>query len=65
MMVWPKAIAQFFPPCDYVCVEREKKRIFGTKEETGLVTYQSVLETIEPLLDDYEFRRASNQILEP
>jgi hypothetical protein len=52
---WPKGIAQFFPPCEYVYVQREKKRIFGTKEETGLVPYQLVLETIEPLLDDYEY----------
>jgi hypothetical protein len=41
MMLWPKGIAQFFPACDYVYVQREKKRMFGMKEETGLVPYQS------------------------
>jgi hypothetical protein len=55
LLLWPKGIAQFFPSCDYVYVQREKKRLFGTKKETGLVSYQSVLGTIEPLLDDYEF----------
>jgi hypothetical protein len=55
MLVWPKGIAQFFPRCDYVYVQREKKRVFGTKKETGLAPYQSVVETIEPLLNDYEF----------
>jgi hypothetical protein len=55
MMVWPKGIAQFFPRCNYVYVQREKKGIFTTKEETGLVPYESVIAVIEPLLDDYEF----------
>lgn len=54
MMLWPQGIAQFFPPCDYVYVQRERKRLFKKKEETGLVPYQSVIDAIEPLLDDYE-----------
>lgn len=65
MMVWPDGIAQFFPPCDYVYVHREKKRLFGTKEETGLVPYQSLLETIDPLLDDYEFGGLQIKYLSP
>jgi hypothetical protein len=65
MVVWPKGIAQFFPPCDYVYVQREKKRLFGTKEETGFVLYESVIETIGPLLDEYEFSGLKIEYLSP
>lgn len=63
--VWPNAIPQFFPPCDYLYVQREKKRIFGTNEEAGLVSYQSVMETIEPLLDNYEYNDLKIKYLSP
>jgi hypothetical protein len=65
MIVWPKGIAQFFPPCDYVYVQREKKRMFGTKEETGLVPYKSVFETVAPILDDYQFGDLQLKYLSP
>lgn len=65
VMVWPNAIPQFFPPCDYVYVQREKKRIFGTKEEAGLVSYRSVIDTIEPLLDNYEYNGLKIKYLSP
>jgi hypothetical protein len=65
MMLWPKGIAQFFPHSDYVYVQREKKRLFGTKEETGLVSYDSVIERIGHLLDDYEFGGSQYTYLRP
>ncbi len=65
LLLWPKGIPQFFPPCDYVYLQREKKRMFGTKEETGLVPYKLVLETIEPLLDDSEFGGLQIKYLSP
>lgn len=65
VIVWPKAIAQFFPSCDYVYVQREKKRLFGTKEESGLVSYQSVIDTIEPLLKEYEIGDLRIKYLSP
>ena len=54
-IVWPNAIPQFFPRCDYVCMKRETKRLFETKEEMGLVAYDAVIAAIGALLDDYEF----------
>ena len=65
LLLWPSGIAQFFPRCDYVCVQREKRRLFGTKEERGLISYQSVLQTIEPLLDDYEYDGLQIKYLSP
>ena len=65
MMVWPKGIAQFFPQCDYVFMARDKKRLFGTKEETGLVAYDAVIASIGHLLDDYEFGGNQFKYLRP
>ena len=65
MMLWPKGIAQFFPRADYVYVQREKKRFFGTKEETGLVPYDSLIATIGHLLDEYEFEGSQFRYLPP
>ena len=48
MMVHPKGIPQFFPPCDYVLVSR-------SEEENGFVPYQLLRGTIDALLEDYEF----------
>ena len=65
MILWSKGIPQFFPPCDYVYVEREKKRLFRTKEEAGVVRYESVLKTLEPVLDDYVFGGFQLKYLRP
>lgn len=63
--VWPNGIPQFFPPCDYLYVQREKKRLFGAKEEAGVVPYQSAIDTIEPLLDNYEYNGLTIKYLNP
>lgn len=65
MIVWPQAIAQFFPRSDYVYVQREKKSFFGTKEETGLVSYDLVIAKIEHLLEDYDFGGLHIKYLRP
>lgn len=65
MMLWPKGIAQLFPPCEYVYIQRERKQMLRTKEETGLVPYESVIATIEPLLDIYQFRGLEIKYLTP
>ena len=65
MMLWPDGIAQFFPPCDYVYVRREKQKLFRTTEEIGLVPYESVMDTITPLLDDYDFGGFQIKYLSP
>ena len=55
LLLWPDGIAQFFPPADYVYVKREKKRLFGKKEEAGLVPYESVISASSSLLEEFEF----------
>lgn len=65
LMLWPEGIAQFFPPADQVYVRREKKGIFRTKLEEGLVSYESVMSTVSSLLDDYDFRGYRIKYLSP
>ena len=65
LLLWPEGIAQFFPPADQVYLRREKKGIFRTRQEEGLVPYESVMSTISPLLDDYDFRGYRIKYLSP
>jgi hypothetical protein len=65
MLLWPKGIAQFFPRADYVYLQRDKKSLFRTKEETGLVSYDSVIAKIEHLLEDYDFGGLQIKYLRP
>jgi hypothetical protein len=65
MLPWPKGIAQFFPRADYVYLQRDKKSLFRTKEETGLVSYNSVIAKIEHLLEDYDFGGLHIKYLQP
>ena len=65
VIIWPNGIAQFFPRCDYIYVQRKKRRLFGVGEETGLVPYQSVLDTIKPLLNGYQFGGLGIKYLAP
>ncbi len=65
MLLWPDGIAQFFPPCDYVYMEREKKRVFGKKKETGLVPYQSVIDALESFLVIYKLGDHQIKYLSP
>jgi hypothetical protein len=62
---WPMGTAQFFPSCDYLYVQREKKRFFRTKEEQGLVSYENAMKVIAPLLDDFEVRNLRFKYLRP
>ena len=39
--------------------------MFGTAEETGLIPYKSLLDTVEPLLDEYEFSGLRIRYLSP
>jgi hypothetical protein len=65
LMVWPKGIPQFFPTADYVYVEREKKRLFGKKEEAGLVPYESVISACSALLEEFDFGEYRLKYLTP
>jgi len=65
MLLWPNGIAQFFPHSDYVFVRREKKRLFGAREETGLISYDSVTAKIGHLLEDYELDGLQIKYLRP
>ena len=65
MTVWPNTIAQFFPTCDYLYVGRNTKRLFGTREEAGLVAYEEAMKVIAHLLDELEVRDFRIKYLPP
>lgn len=65
VLLWPQGISQFFPRSDYVYLERDKKSFFRTKQEKGLVSYDSVITKIGHLLDDYEFGGLQLKYLRP
>ena len=65
MIVWTDGIAQFFPRCDYVLVQRDKKKLFGSKEEVGLVPFDAVMESISSHLDEYDLDGRSVKYLSP
>lgn len=65
MIVWPEAISQFFPPCDYVLVQRRRKRFFRTVEEVGVVSYRDLIATVGPYLSDYASSIGPLKYLQP
>jgi hypothetical protein len=65
LLLWPDGIAQFFPPADYVYVKREKKRLFGKTEESGLVPYESVISACSALLEEFDFGEHRLKYLSP
>jgi hypothetical protein len=65
VLLWPKGISQFFPRSDYVYLQREQRSLFRTKEETGLVSYDSVIAKIGHLLHHYEFGELQIKYLRP
>lgn len=65
MLLWPKGISQFFPHSDYVYLQRDKKSLFRTKEEAGLVSYDSLIAKIDHLLEDYYFDGLQIKYLRP
>jgi hypothetical protein len=65
MLLWPKGISQFFPRSDYVYLQRDRKWLFRTKEEAGLVSYDSVIEKTGHLLEDYDFGGLQIKYLRP
>jgi hypothetical protein len=64
-IVWPDGIPQLFPACDFVFVERTKKGFFGEKKEKGVVPYSEVVQTIEPLLENYTPAEGAIKYLSP
>lgn len=65
MIVWTDGIPQFFPPCDSVLVQRVRKRLFGNKEEIGLVPFEAVIERIGSYLDVSDLASESVKYLLP
>lgn len=52
--VWPEHIPIVLPPVDYVIIKKTKKILFKTKEESGLVSYQTIMDKFEKYFESFE-----------
>lgn len=51
--VWPEHIPIILPPVDYLIVKKKYKRLFKTVEESGLVTYEFVMNQFGEQFEDF------------
>lgn len=52
--VWPEHIPIVLPPVDYVIIKKTIKTLFKTKEESGLVSYQTIMDTFGEYFESFE-----------
>jgi hypothetical protein len=45
LCVWPEHISTIIPQVDYFIIQKKIKKIFGTKESSGLVSYETIKNT--------------------
>lgn len=45
LCVWPEHISTIIPQVDYFIIQKKIKKIFGTKESSGLVPYETIKNT--------------------
>jgi hypothetical protein len=56
-IVWTTDVHLVVPECDVVVLGRKRKSLFRTKEESGIVSFRTVSETLGNLLEDYDAMR--------
>jgi len=52
--VWPEHIPIILPPVDFVIIKKTIKTLFKTKEETGLVSYQTIMDKFGVYFEKYD-----------
>lgn len=53
--VWPEHIPIILPPVDYLIVQKKYKRLFKTVEESGLVSYNTIISQFGEYFENYEY----------
>lgn len=61
LCVWPEHISTIIPQVDYFIIQKKIKKIFGTKESSGLVSY----ETIKNTFNDYITKENGYEMISP
>ncbi len=60
---WPTHIPLLLPAVDYVIIQKKYKKLFRTIEESGLVSYDLVMEKLGQHFTDFEFEVPNLKIL--
>jgi hypothetical protein len=63
--VWPQHIPIILPPVDYLIVLKKYKKLFRTFEESGLVSYQEIIEQFGNLFSRFESTIPDLKVLKP
>lgn len=53
--VWPEHIPIILPPVDYLIVQKKYKRLFKTVEESGLISYDTIISQFGEYFEDFEY----------
>jgi hypothetical protein len=53
--VWPQHISIILPPVDFLIVQKEYKKLFKKVEESGLVSYATILSEFADEFEHYEY----------
>ncbi len=61
LCVWPEHISTIIPQVDYFIIQKKIKKIFGTKESSGLVS----LETIKNTFNDFITKENGYEMISP
>lgn len=53
--VWPQHIPIILPPVDFLIVQKEYKKLFKKVEESGLVSYDEIINQFSDQFEDFEY----------
>jgi hypothetical protein len=53
--VWPQHIPIILPPVDYVLIGKEYKKLSENVEESGLVSYETIMKEMGSSFEDFEY----------
>jgi len=53
--VWPQHIPIILPPVDYLIIQKEYKKLFTKIEESGLVSYDTIIKQFGDKFEDFEY----------
>lgn len=53
--VWPKHISIILPPVNYLIVQKKYKKLFKTVEESGLVSYDTIISQFGDYFEDFDY----------
>jgi hypothetical protein len=61
--VWPQHIPIILPPVDYLIIQKKYKKLFKNFEESGLVSYDSIINQFSGQFEEFEFEVPSLKII--